>query len=297
MNHLDLFAGIGGFSIAAEACGISDHDFVEYEKPLQLVLKKHWPDSVIYGDIRDFHPKKTYFLITGGFPCQDISRANTTINKKGIYGKRSGLWFEYLRVLTESRPTYCVIENVFDLLIGSLGVIVQDLARIGYDTTWTVIDSQYTGVPQRRRRVYILGVRDGISRSADIFKCGVRSGQVAKSGAVRINKERKWNFKEGAGEQEPVAFFTKQRSDEYGCCGVASTIAKRDYKSNTDLVLHKCGTIRGLSIGERMKLQGIPRDWMEGCGLTTTEQYKANGMTIPAVSWVIQRLLEYHKSL
>lgn len=296
-THIDLFSGIGGFSLAADRVTTLRHEFVEYEPHLQRVLKKHWPESTIHGDIRGYSAPKNPFLITGGFPCQDISVANTNKNKLGIYGERSGLWAEYFRVLKESRPKYCVIENVFALLGNGLGKIIQDLAEIGYDTAYTSLDSQFCGVPQRRRRVYILGVRDGISSDTDIFQCRERSMQRTKESAMRIKEKRDGAFATPIGKWKAVAYFTKQRSDEFNQSGVASTITKRDWKSNTDLVLNAEGVLRGLTVEERMRLQGIPSDWLDGCGLTTKQKYAANGMTIPAVSWVLHKLLSYDYSL
>jgi DNA (cytosine-5)-methyltransferase 1 len=224
MKHLDLFSGIGGFAMALDKTGSYSHEFVEYEPHLQSVLKKHWPTSVIHGDIRRFRPRLSPFVVTGGFPCQDISRANTSKTKGGINGKRSGLWTEYFRVLRECRPKYCIIENVYDLLGNGLGRILHDLACIGYDSAHTVIDSQYTGVPQRRRRVYILGVRDGITEGADIFQNTGRSGQQTREAAKSVKEERRGVFKEAVGERKAIAYFTKQRTDEFNERGVASTI-------------------------------------------------------------------------
>jgi len=297
ITHLDLFSGIGGFALALDQVVNAEHTFVEYEKHLQTVIKKHWPTSEIHGDIETFTPSFSPFLITGGFPCQDISRANTNSNKKGIYGNRSGLWSEYHRVIKEASPRYCIIENVYDLLGNGLGRILQDLSVIGYDAAWTVIDSQYTGVPQRRRRVYILAVRDGIPRGTDIFKCGIRSSQSAKAAAKSIKESRTGVFESPVGEGQAVAYFTKQRSDEYNECGVGSTITKRDWKSNTDLILQKDGTVRGLTVEERLAMQGIPDTWLDGCDLSQKQRYAANGMTIPAVKWVMQQLFEYHETL
>jgi DNA-cytosine methyltransferase len=297
IKHLDLFSGIGGFALALDQVCTADHTFVEYEPHLQKVIRKHWADSELHGDIRDFIPQRNVFLVTGGFPCQDISRANTNKNKGGIDGKRSGLWAEYFRVLRECRPKYCIIENVYDLLSNGIGRILQNLSEIGYDSTYTVIDSQFCGVPQRRRRVYILGVRDGITNNADIFQCGGRSRSKTKWASTSIKASRTGLFKKTVGERQAVAYFTKQRTDEFNQCGVASTITKRDWKSNTDLILHSDGMLCGLSHNERMRLQGIPSDWLESCGLTQKQKFAANGMTIPAVRWVMERMIDYDKTL
>lgn len=296
-EHLDLFSGIGGFALGLSKVGAFNHTFVEFEPHLHPVLKKNFPTSKIYGDIRQFKPAFQPWVITGGFPCQDISRANTNANKLGINGERSGLWKHYLRVIRESSPKYIIIENVYDLLGSGLGVIMQDLAQSGYDTTWTVIDSKFCGVPQRRRRVYILGFRDGISRGSDPLNNSKRSSYEVRSKAEALAEKHNWYFKESEGKEYPIAYFTRQRSDEYTTCGLSGTIAKRDYKSFTDLVLHGDGSIRRVGITERLRLQGFPDSWLDNCDLTETQKYQSNGMTVKAVSWVAEKLLDYDKRL
>jgi len=290
-HHIDLFSGIGGFALAVDQVFDATHEFVEYEPHLQRVLKKNWPDAEIYGDITEYNPSKSPFLITGGFPCQDISRANTTKNKGGINGERSGLWAEYFRVLAESRPDYCIIENVYDLLGNGLGRILQNLASIGYDSTWTVIDSQYTGVPQRRRRVYILGVRDGITRNADIFNCSERSAiqQQIDNIANRRAEEVEQAEMDGRG------FYSFQRSDEYKKSAVASTIKKCGWSMGGDFVISN-NLVSYLTASEKLVLQGIKYDHTEDCGLDSRQMHTANGMTIPAVKWVIEKMMNYHKT-
>lgn len=293
MKHLDLFAGIGGFSFAMDSLVESDHDFVEYEDHLKKVLNKNWPKSQIYGDIINFSPTKQYDIFTGGFPCQDISRANSNKNKEGINGKRSGLWKEYKRVLEEGRPKYCIIENVFDLLKNGINVILRDLAEIGYDATYTVIDSQYCGLPQRRRRVYILGVRDGIAEGADIFECDERSDKLR-----RESYKRKDNVKEIESHQKEygVEYFGIQKTGIYRQSNTSSTIRKCGWATGGDIIL-KDNIARHLTHKEKLKLQGFPEDWTDNCGMNSSQLHSANGMSIPAVKWVIERMVNYDKTL
>ena len=290
MNHIDLFSGIGGFALAARQHGITTTDFVECEPHLQRVLKKHWPESTIHKDIVNYTPLKNVFLVTGGFPCQDISRANTTTKKGGIDGARSGLWTEYFRVLRESRPKYCIIENVYDLLSNGIGRILQNLAEIGYDSTWTVIDSQYTGVPQRRRRVYILGVRDGIANNSDIFECTKRS--AIRKQIEHIANRRREEIKKA--EKNGFGFFSFQRSDEYKKSAVASTIKKCGWSMGGDFVVVN-NLVSYLTVGEKLSLQGINESHTENCGLDSRQLHTANGMTISAVVWIIGKMMDYEK--
>lgn len=222
--------------------------------------------------------------------CQDISIAGK--NKGLIDGERSGLWREFRRLIDETKPKYAVIENVSALLSRGLNIILQDLAEIGYDATWTMLDSQYFGIPQRRRRVYILAVRDGIPEGTDIFRFIERSDPSVKQKTLHIENSRPWNFEKISEGKYSFAYFTRQRSDQFDCKGVASTIMKRDYKDFTDLILDENG-LRKLAINERLGLQGYPIDFYNGCDLTNTESYMLNGMSIPVVKWLGERIVEY----
>ena len=151
LTHLDLFSGIGGFSLGLEATGrIKTVAFVESDKFARRVLHKHWPDVPVIHDVRDV--KGDDFngvdIITGGFPCQDVSVAG---RREGLSGDRSGLWFEFERILSECRPRWAIIENVPGLLTSNNGedfaTILRGLGNIGYNAAWRVLDSQYFGVP------------------------------------------------------------------------------------------------------------------------------------------------------
>src|SRR3990167_7617774 len=111
MNVGALFAGIGGIELGFEREGFTTKWFVEKDEYCQAVLRKHWPDTPIYGDITkiDFRKLEPVDVLTGGFPCQDISNAG---KRKGISGERSGLWKEYLRAISEIRPRIAFVENV-----------------------------------------------------------------------------------------------------------------------------------------------------------------------------------------
>lgn len=297
LNVFDIFSGSGGYSLGFEQTGdMKTVAFCEYEEYAKKVLRKNWPDVPIYGDVRDVTSQQlekdgiSFDVICGGFPCQDISIAGK--NKGIIEGERSGLWKEFRRLIDETRPKYAVIENVSALLSRGLNVILQDLAEIGYDATWTMLDTQFFGLPQRRRRVYILAVRDGIPEGTDIFRFGERNNPATKQKALHIEKSRPWNFEKIGDGKYSFAYFTRQRSDQFDCKGVASTIMKRDYKDFTDLILDDKG-LRKLAINERLGLQGYPIDFYDGCDLSNTESYMLNGMSVPVVKWLGDRIVEY----
>ena len=161
MNVLDLFSGIGGFSLGLERAGFQTVAFCENEPFCQQVLHKHWPDVPIYDDVRELSRGRLdadgiagIDVICGGFPCQDISVAG---QGAGIEGERSGLWSEFARLIGEIRPRYVIVENVSALLGRGLGTVLGDLAALGYDAEWHCIPASACGAPHRRDRVWILG--------------------------------------------------------------------------------------------------------------------------------------------
>ncbi len=159
MKHLDLFSGIGGFALAARWVGWETVGFCEIDPYCQKVLRKHWPDVPIYEDVKAVTGKGlradgiTPSIITGGFPCQDISYAG---KGAGIRGERSGLWAELCRIIGEVRPQYALLENVSALLSRGLDTVLGDLAEIGYDCEWHCIPASHVGAPHIRDRVWII---------------------------------------------------------------------------------------------------------------------------------------------
>ena len=122
LRVLDLFSGIGGFSLGLERTGgFETVAFCEIEPFPRKVLAKHWPGVPIYEDVRQLTGDRlaadgiAVDVITGGFPCQDLSVAG---RRDGIEGKRSGLWSEIIRLYCEVRPRFLIVENVANLLDG-----------------------------------------------------------------------------------------------------------------------------------------------------------------------------------
>ena len=159
MRVLDLFSGIGGFSLGLERAGMTTVAFAEIEPYCCEVLRKHWPHVKNYGDVRELSAQHLTAdgigvdVICGGFPCQDISVAG---KGAGIDGERSGLWTEYARIIGELRPRYVIVENVAALLGRGLERVLGDLAALGYDAEWHCIPASAVGAPHRRDRVWIV---------------------------------------------------------------------------------------------------------------------------------------------
>lgn len=168
MHVLSLFSGIGGFDRAFESAAAEIIQQVEIDEACNRVLARHWPAVPRVRDVRDVG-RVECDVICGGFPCQDLSVAG---KRAGLAGERSGLWFEFLRIVRLNTPSWVCIENVPGLLSSNEGrdfaVILQGLVECGYGICWRIFDSQFDGVAQRRRRLFIVASL-GDGRSAQVL--------------------------------------------------------------------------------------------------------------------------------
>ena len=153
-----LFAGIGGFDLAAERAGLEVRWQVEIDPYCTKVLEKHWPHVRRYRDIRDVHEVEWVNVVCGGFPCQDISHAG---RRAGITGERSGLFAEAVRLADVLGPDYLLLENVPALLHGGMGAVLGALAEIGFDAEWDCLPASALRARHRRDRVWILAYPNG----------------------------------------------------------------------------------------------------------------------------------------
>ncbi len=153
-----LFSGAGIGDYGLSLAGLSHAWFCETDEYSRRVLELRFPGKTIYGDIRGVYGKyiEKVDIISGGFPCQDISTAGKGAGIRE--GNRSGLWYEYARIIDEIRPKWVVIENVAAIRNknGGLGIVLQDLAEIGYDAEWQVLRAFDFGLPHRRERLFVI---------------------------------------------------------------------------------------------------------------------------------------------
>jgi DNA (cytosine-5)-methyltransferase 1 len=202
MKVLDLFSGIGGFSLGLERAGMTTVAFCEIEPFCRQVLAKHWPGIPIYDDVRALTGGRLRAdgvvpdLICGGFPCQDISVAG---RGAGLAGDRSGLWFEYLRVIEETRPRWVVIENVPALRTRGLDVVLGGLAALGYDAEWHCIPASAIGAPHRRDRVWLVAHSDRGQCKRQVIE--ICAGRNAPSGCCEAvaNANSPWQHEQAHG--------------------------------------------------------------------------------------------------
>ena len=214
LKVLDLFSGIGGFSLGLERAGMETVAFCEIDKKARMVLKKHWPNVPIFEDVSQLTAEKlneqeiTVDVICGGFPCQDISLAG---RGAGIEGKRSGLWSEFARLIGELRPQFAIVENVSALLNRGLDRVLGDLSEIGYDAEWHCIPASAVGAPHQRDRIWILAYPnsngkwsgDGPEQSErhTTGECVGDSGELERNGLVAYSSSARLSER-GRSEQQ-----------------------------------------------------------------------------------------------
>ena len=164
LKVLDLFSGIGGFSLGLERTGgFETVAFCEVCPKARQVLRKHWQDIPIYEDVRTLTNEQLRAgnlvpdVICGGFPCQDISCAG---KGRGINAERSGLWAQMFRLIGDVLPTWAIIENVSALRSKGLTLVLQNLCQIGYVCEWHCIPASAIGAPHQRDRVWIIAYRN-----------------------------------------------------------------------------------------------------------------------------------------
>lgn len=169
LTHGSLFSGIGGFEKGAEKAGIETIWNCEYEKYNRKRLSKHWPETKQFTDIRTMQNPRYVDIVSGGFPCQDISVAG---KMEGITGNRSGLWSEMFRLCGEIRPKYIIIENSPALTVRGFEKILCDISKIGYNAQWQCISNLSFGYPHKRERIYVIAYSNKIGSQSDICKNG-----------------------------------------------------------------------------------------------------------------------------
>ena len=172
MRFLSLFDGCHMFGLALRNVGMTCVGTAEIEKHPRAVTRYHYPDTPQLGDVRNVTPETVdpVDLIVGGWPCQGNSVAG---DRGGMADERSGLFSEVVRCAGALAPRWLVLENVPGLLSVNdgrdMGAVVGTLGELGYGVAWRVLDAQHFGVPQRRRRVFIVGCRGDVGRAAAVL--------------------------------------------------------------------------------------------------------------------------------
>jgi len=225
LNELALFAGAGGGILGGKLLGWNTVCAVEYEPHAATILAKRQNDGIlqafpIWDDVSTFDGKPwrgVVDVVSGGFPCQDISSAG---KGEGIEGSRSGLWKEMLRIISEVRPRYIFAENSPMLVGRGLGMVLCDLAEVGYDARWCILGADDIGGWHHRKRCWVLAYPTeargpgGESQETDRRYCDSRRLQTKIL-------HREWN-----GRSRGLLWESEPRLDRVAD-GVASGVDRR----------------------------------------------------------------------
>jgi DNA (cytosine-5)-methyltransferase 1 len=250
LTAVSLFAGVGGFDLALTRAGVKVVAAVEIDKKCREVLALQFPETKLFDDVKGvtgeqlraagFVPERG--IITAGFPCQDLSIAGL---RKGLAGSRSGLFWEIIRIIDETHAEQIILENVAGLLSSQsgqdMGIIITALVERGYGVCWRVLDSQNFGVPQRRRRVFIVASRGDHRRPVEIlFEPDSSSRYLEESGKKRerVAAETERSLNENCGEliipiHDKATRFNGKRGDKNDGSGNGLGIGKLGDPMNT----------------------------------------------------------------
>lgn len=204
-----LFSGIGGLELGLEWSGLGRTIWQCESDPFcRARLSEHWPEARLYDDVRTLEPTAlaAVDLICGGFPCQDVSSAG---KGAGLGGARSGLWYEFLRVVAGCRPRWVVVENVASGAKRWVDAVRGDLERVGYATLPVPLSAEDVGAPHLRRRIFVLAclgnatgprLEEGIRPPSGSFWNSGRREEPSRRGALMANSSR---FQPRRQEQRP----------------------------------------------------------------------------------------------
>lgn len=299
MRVASFFAGIGGFDLGFQQAGHTVAFHCEIDEFCNQILARHWPNTPQVRDIKeiaDGNEVPAAEIWCGGFPCQDVSVARGG-HRPGLRGHRTGLFYDFARLVGDALPPVVVLENVPGLLSShggsDFGIVLKTLGDLGYAVGWRMLDSRYFGVPQSRRRLYVVGYHRDPARAEQVLlepECGHGDTPASKrAGASAVSP-----FKESLGN--PLTGPVVQR---IGYCLAATsgrhtgTDWSRTYVSYPDAV-------RRLTPTEAERLQGFPDGWTIPSGVRDEEleqmdspRYFAlgNAVSVPVAQWIAERIL------
>ena len=295
-----LFAGIGGFDLGFERAGFKTRWQVEIDKSAQGVLRRHFPDAKLHSDVREVgaHNLEPVDVLTFGSPCQNLSRGG---DRTGLQGERSGLFHEAVRVIRELRerhnkPDFAIWENVPGAFSsnggGDFAVVLQELADIGaVDIAWRVLDSQGFGVPQRRRRIFLVADFGG-ERAADVLAVSQGgTGHPAAGGKKKRALAR-------AADSSAASCGSWWDGGNITDCLDLSMLVKGQMlpeKRRFPVVYGANDVLRRLAPVEVERCFGFPDEW-SACSdkpQADTARYRqlGNSIAVPVAQWIALRLV------
>jgi len=329
-----LFAGIGGIDLGLERTGGFKTVWqVEIDGNANAVRKRHWPNVGGHEDVTTFtldaNPVRPD-LICGGFPCQDLSVAG---KRAGLAGSRSGLFHQFMRIVSERTPRWVLVENVPGLLSSNegrdMGIVLTEMAKLGYGTAYRILDAQWFGVAQRRRRVFIVGCLGDWRRAAEVlFESESLPWNPPPSRETWQNCASPFASRSTAGGGHGTDF---ESSGGLVACGLTARYGKGVDSDVTDCLLPiayrtsgncgvmeqgsitaalNCGSdpnqtiidgmfgVRRLTPREEERCFGFPDDWTrfkaDGTEVSDSARYRmlGNAVAVPVAEWIGHRILE-----
>lgn len=297
-----FFAGIGGFDIGFENAGFDVTVQCEIEPFCVSILNMHWPKIPKLSDIKEvtINDIPTSTVWVGGFPCQDLSLARMG-KREGLRGSKSGLFYEFARLVGEGKPRVIVIENVAGLLSShkgrDLGIVISTLAELGYAVGWRTFNSKNFGVPQSRQRVYIVGCyRDERGPGKILFEPECGEGNNTKSGSNGEKSETPFQKIVG----DPSGEGPVIQSIAYCLYATSARHTGTDWSRNY-VCYPNAGMVRRLIPSECEGVMAFPRNWtlpknhiLEGDDLDSARYHAlGNAVTPPVAEWIANRVKIY----
>lgn len=331
MRYLSLCSGIEATSVAWKGLGWTPVAFSEVEPFPCSVLTKRFPDVQNVGDMtridgRNF--RGTVDLLVGGTPCQGFSVAG---KRGGLSDVRSGLAMHFVRLVSEIKPGWIVWENVpgaFSTATGrDFGTFIRALDECGYHLAWRVLDAQFFGVPQRRRRVFLVGHSGGWRHPAAVlFESGCLRRDTEAGGKKRQDVTQALTGCLGVGgaddNRAQARFYVPEivsqamsckwakgtsgpAGDEYHnlVCAPLTTKPYADNDAQESRLIISCPGVRRLTPLECERLQGFPDGWTDvphkGKPASDSARYKAlgNSMAVPVMRWIGERIQQVEEGL
>lgn len=293
MKVASFFSGIGGIDLGLEQAGMKVVYQCEILSFGQKILKKHWPGVTLDSDITEVEPSDIpdVDIFVGGFPCQDLSLANQG-KRKGLEGKRSGLFYKYAELIEAKRPRWVFIENVPGLLNSATGkdfkVVISTLDELGYGVSWRVLDAKFFGTPQRRRRTYIVGSFGTIGSAEVLFEPGTNPIVDSEGGRTR-------NFL-ATGDDESLPGATVFSIQHAGIGRRASAGPQgKGYRNDGETY-----TLDSRGSSDAVCKTDAPFGVRAASGISKgvdSDRYRAigNAVCVPVIRWIGKRIIEADK--
>jgi DNA (cytosine-5)-methyltransferase 1 len=331
VNLFSVFSGVGGMDLGLERAGLIPVAFCESDPAAQSVLRKHWPSIPIHDDVCTVDGKvlSNVDIIAGGSPCQDLSVAGS---RKGLDGERSGLFWEQCRIADQGAIPWVLWENVFGALTSNHG---QDFAAVLWGLTgarsgvpdggwrswgvvvgpkrwavWRVFDAQWFGVPQRRRRVFVLASSRKECRPDILLEEANCGKHLAPTEAKQAPSSKTVRAGFSSGNESDLMVYGRSSQGVYslGVSTLAASASKRhednivipaafDVRKSSSFSDNDVRNIRRLSILESERLMGWPHDWTAfsdtGKPIPLSVRYRlcGNGVVSSVAEWIGRRLV------